>query len=243
MQGKAVVVRTTEGKTLRGLVSAEDASGQLTIRLGVVDGKRLLVSGATVTARRGDATLLDLEPEDRRIESSPLLAHLPDEAAKGVAVRGADNQIVDYRDVRVVGYASTFAHITASDRQGDAVQKGAFVEALKVFRTNPVMLLNHRMSVQEIAGHWDVIREDENGLYVEGNVSNAPEMRQVRFLLMEKSLRTLSIGGVWMYAQDGRTIEKAHLFEISLVAVPANPDAIVQARSLTADDISRISLP
>jgi HK97 family phage prohead protease len=241
MQGKTVLVRTADGKTVRGLVSAESSDGLLTVRLGIVDGKRLLVSAATVTARRGDATLLDLEPEDRRIEASPMLSRLPEEAAKGVAVRGADNQIIDYRDVRVLGYASTFQHITPSDRQGDAVLKGAFLEAIKVFRTNPVMLLDHRMSVGTIAGHWDVIREDENGLYVEGNISNAPELRHVRFLLMEKSLRTLSIGGVWMYAQDGRTIEKAHLFEISLVAVPANPDAIVQARALTADDLARLS--
>jgi HK97 family phage prohead protease len=107
--------------------------------------------------------------------------------------------------------------------------------------TNPVMLIDHRMSVENIAGHYTIVREDDRGLFVQGQVSNSPHMKHARFALMEKSLRTLSIGGIWVYEPDGRTISKAYLFEISLVAVPANPDAIIQARSLDLAALTRIS--
>ena len=44
---------------------------------------------------------------------------------------------------------------------------------------------------------------------------------------------------MFQYGADGRAIEKVELWEISLVAVPANPDALVSARAIDFDDATR----
>lgn len=178
-----------------------------------VDGERPLdaLAGKAIAGER----FVALGPDDVKMQ----------EVKEGSVVQ-------DYLDVKIAGYASTWAEVTPSDRQGDAVKKGAFKDTIPAFMRNPVMLLNHRNEVGSIAGRYTRIIEDAKGLYIEGAVSGSPDMRHARFLIAEGTLRTLSIGGIWFYGEDGRTIEKAHLFEISLVAVPANPDAIIQARGL-----------
>jgi HK97 family phage prohead protease len=150
-----------------------------------------------------------------------------------------DGKIVDYRDVTIKGYLSTFNNV---DRDGEAVERGAFKETIKTFMGgNPVMLIQHRNNVGDIAGKFVVMREDDKGLYVEAEVSNSPALADVRFKIMEGSLRTMSIGGIWHYKEDGRTIFKVDLFEGSLVAIPANPKAIIQVRELNEEDRKRMS--
>ena len=161
------------------------------------------------------------------------------EGVKGVAIKNESGLVVDYTSVTIKGYASTFVN---TDRQGDAVQPGAFRDTIKTFMNNPVMLIDHRNSVEHIAGRYTVVREDNIGLYVEGSVSDAPELRPIRFRLMEGSLQTLSIGGIWFFDPSGRNIEKVHLFEISLVAVPANPEARISARSVEPEAPKRMLL-
>ncbi len=218
---------------LYGVARGPAKDGKLTVRLAVpdTDGKRLFAGVETVEADAVTVQEASLPFEDCRVESRNRQQAFDGET-KGVAIKDGDGRTIDYKSVKIVGYASTFLHVTESDRQGDAVKPGTFRETIKRFMDNPVMLLNHHASVENIAGHWSIVREDDRGLYVEGLISDAPSLATVRFHLMEKNLRTLSIGGIWMYEPDGRTISKAHLFEISLVAIPANPDAIIQARSL-----------
>lgn len=143
--------------------------------------------------------------------------------------------VVDYRDVRIKGYLSTFKNTTESDRDGDYVEEGSFKETIPQFMRNPVLLVNHRNDVQSIAGMFDIVREDAKGLYVEAQLSNSPAewMKDVRFKVAEGSLKTLSMGGMFHYKEDGRGIFKVTLWEGSLTPVPANPDAIISTRSLT----------
>jgi len=155
-----------------------------------------------------------------------------------------DGRLVDVLDVRLVGYLSTFANITEADRDGDRVEKGAFTESIPLFMRNPVLLVNHRNDVQAVAGSFSTVREDNVGLYVEARLSNSPAewMRDIRFKVAEGHLRTMSMGGLFYYREDGRTIFKVSLWEGSLTPIPANPDAMFSVRSLTDQEAKAVGL-
>lgn len=145
------------------------------------------------------------------------------------------DRIIDYQNVRIKGYLSTFKGTTESDRDGDYVEPGAFSDSLPRFRKNPVMLADHRNSVSTQVGSFPVIKEDKTGLYVEGLLSNANSdfMRQVRALVAEGHLKTMSMGGLFYYKDDGRGIFKVELYEGTLTPIPANPDALFSVRECT----------
>lgn len=161
-----------------------------------------------------------------------------DTDSKSVEVKN-DNVIVDYQNVVVAGLASTFQSVTPRDRDGDYVVEGAFSKTLEDFRRNPVMLTNHTNKVENIAGSFTKLSQTATGLLVEGKISNAPDMRSVRFKIMEGHLRAFSIGGWFYYGDDGRAIVEVVLWEVSLVAIPANPDALFHARSLQMSDYQK----
>lgn len=140
-----------------------------------------------------------------------------------------NGRIVDYRDVSIRGYLSTFGNF---DRDGEAVEKGAFTETLKEFMRRPTMLVDHHNSVLSVAGRFTKAVEDANGLYVEGVLSNAPDMQGIRFRVAEGDVKTLSMGGVFHRNLEKRSIFKVQLFEGSIVAVPANPEAMFSVRTL-----------
>lgn len=235
VKGKAVFF-DHQGVKLAGVI-ADFANGKATVRLAVPDENGLLlVSDSVSEVAVADLTPCDALCSDRKVcvweTNEPLLA----DGTKGVAIKDENtNRVVDYHDVMFAGYGSTFSHITPKDRDGDGVLPGAFTETINEFKRNPVMLIDHRNSVENIAGSYSTIMQDETGLKLVGKVSNAPELRKVRFLIMEGHLKTLSMGGVFLYQPDGKTIEKVYLFEVSLVAVPANPDATFQSRALDID--------
>lgn len=150
-------------------------------------------------------------------------------------------RVVDYRNVRIKGYLSTWKHVTESDRQGDYVERGAFTETLPKFMKNPVLLVNHINAVAFLAGSFTKVAEDDKGLYVEAVLSDAPSdpMTDIRWKVAEGHLRTLSMGGRFHYKEDGRGIFKVDLWEGSLTPIPANPDATFSTRELTAEEINR----
>ena len=147
------------------------------------------------------------------------------------------DMVMDYRNVKIRGYLSTFQSTTPSDRQGDYVLPGAFKDTIGPFMQNPVLLVNHNNDVDSIAGGFDVLREDDKGLYCEATLSNAEDMKSVRCKVAEGYLRTMSMGGFFTYGQDGRGIEKVSLCEGSLTPVPANPDARFTTRKLEPKDV------
>lgn len=150
----------------------------------------------------------------------------------------SDDASTDYRDVKFEGYASTFKDTTPADRDGDYVMPGAFNETIAEFKKNPVMLCDHRNSVFNIAGSYSKMGLNAQGLYVQGRVSNADDMKSVRCKIAEGHLKALSIGGMFRYDDDGRGIKEVKLFEVSLVAVPANQDALfAMTRKVTIDDV------
>lgn len=150
------------------------------------------------------------------------------------AIKDGD-RVVDYSDVKISGYLSTFKNVTESDRDGDYVEAGAFLETIPKFMKNPVLLANHYNNCSSLAGSFTVLREDTRGLYFEAVLSNAQSdsMKDIRAKVAEGHLKTVSMGGRFHYKEDGRGIFKVDLFEGSLTPVPANPDAIFSTRQLT----------
>jgi HK97 family phage prohead protease len=149
-------------------------------------------------------------------------------------------EIIDYRDVVVAGYASTFEATTKSDRYGDYIVQGAFADTLKDYQKNSIVLANHDNSTDSAVGKNIVAYEDARGLYVEDLISNAPGLRDLRIKIVEGIIKTFSIGGFFFYLEDGRGIYRISLFEHSLVAIPANPDALFTVRSLEVSDLDRL---
>lgn len=238
-EGKAVLFEH-EGVKVAGVI-AKLANDVASVRLAIPDENGLLLaSDSTVDLDAAALTPYDAPYVERKMAAWQTNEALLQDGTKGVAIKDQSNRVVDYSDVMIAGYGSTFAHVTAKDRDGDTVMPGAFTETIREFKRNPVMLTDHKNSVANIAGSYTEVVQDEIGLRVVGKVSNAPELRAIRFLIMEGHLKTLSMGGVFLYGPDGHTIEKVYLFEISLVAIPANPDAIFQARSLDLGSASKL---
>lgn len=158
-------------------------------------------------------------------------------AEKAVEVRDAEGKLEDYRDVTFEGMASTFRSVTPEDRDGDYIMEGAFTKWIGEFRRNPVLLTDHTRRVGNLMGYYSKVGVIQGrGLSVEGMVTNSPhpDARHVRFQLVEGALKTLSIGGSFFYMDDMRGIEEVRLHEISLVVIPANPDAMITTRPVTA---------
>lgn len=136
--------------------------------------------------------------------------------------------------VTIKGYANTKGQ---ADRYGDVptvfTQLRSYVYELNQFRKNPVMLIDHMNSVGYIAGSFTALREDENGLYFEAAFSQSeyPLVKHARTVYEEGHGKALSIAGRW-YFEDKDNPERltyAELFEISLVGVGADPDALAAA--------------
>ena len=158
--------------------------------------------------------------------------------SKKVTVRDEETKhIIDYQKISVGGFASTFAKVTKEDRDGDTIGDGAFTKTISSFMKNPVMLIDHENSVKSIAGSFDRLKAGDMGLEVNATVSNAPELRSVRFLIAEGHLKAFSIGGLFRFSdRNSKMVDEVELFEISLVAVPANPDALFSSRSISVTD-------
>lgn len=150
-----------------------------------------------------------------------------------------EDRIVDYQNVVVKGYLSTFGNV---DRDGDIVQPGAFKDTIERFKANPIMLLDHRNSVDTAVGQFTAMREDAKGLYMEAMLSNAPGLVDVRFKVVEGVLRSTSMGGIFHYDETGRNIFKVDLFEGSLVGIPANPMATISTREANDEDRKRLKM-
>ena len=147
-------------------------------------------------------------------------------------IKDGSGRIIDYADIVIEGYLSTFEAVTKADRDGDAVEEGAFADTITEFMKNPVLLVDHINMVEYLAGSFTIVKEDKKGLRIRAEVTNSPDMVAVRFKIAEGILKALSMGGIFYYKEDRRTIFKVKLWEGSLVSIPANQDALFQVRSL-----------
>lgn len=128
------------------------------------------------------------------------------------------------------GYASVFNVV---DEQKDVILHGAFRDTLQTKQGKIKLLWQHK--TDEPIGVFHVIREDAQGLYVEGRLLlDVARAREAYALLKSGAMNGLSIGyQVKNHDYDAKTgvrlIIEAELFEVSLVTFPANSEATVRA--------------
>ena len=122
------------------------------------------------------------------------------------------------------------------DRQGEVIPLESW--DLKNFIKAPRMLVDHWHSVENIVGKWDNIRietgGDRPGLKMRAIFHNFTELaKETAKMVKGGFLDTVSVGFIphTDMNENNEEIERNELIEVSLVTVPANPNA-VQIRSL-----------
>jgi len=130
------------------------------------------------------------------------------------------------------GYASVFGVL---DSYAEKVAPGAFAESLARHKregTSPLMLWQH--DSREVIGVWTDLAEDGKGLRVSGQLlKGVRRADEALILLRAGAVRGLSIGYREELVDDSekgvRVLKKVNLFEVSVVSIPANPRARVDA--------------
>lgn len=142
--------------------------------------------------------------------------------------------------VKISGYANTKG---VADRYGDipTPYNRSFVYELEEYRRNPVLLLDHEAEIKKLCGQVTDIYEDDRGLYFEATLSQSdlPEVKHARTLIQEGTLKTVSIGGIWLFEdlENPDHLTLAKIFEISLVAIPADPFATFEQEKQPAKSV------
>ncbi len=129
---------------------------------------------------------------------------------------------------------------SAVDRERDVINQAGWM--LDNFRKNPVVLFGHDYSGLPVAKATD-IRIEGDTLIAEAEFATAaqyPFAETVYQMVKGGFLNATSVGFrplKWVKNEErqGYDIEQAELFEFSIVPVPANPDALVMARSAGID--------
>lgn len=130
----------------------------------------------------------------------------------------------DNGSVKISGYAST----SNADRVGDIILPEAWTKGGTTdYEKNPIVLFNH--NYDEPIGRVTRLDVTSNGLEVDAEISDADPKRQK--LIKDGVLGAFSVGfrikdADYIRETDGFLIKEAELFEISVVSVPCNQDAI-----------------
>lgn len=137
---------------------------------------------------------------------------------------------------RFSGYASKWNGV---DSYGDTILKGAFSHTLSV-NGMPKMFFNHNWDMP--VGKWLVAKEDDVGLFVEGELTpNLSLAGDVHAAMKHGTLDGLSIGGYlkkgdYDETEDGRQIRSwSALMEVSAVVFPADGKARIE--SVKSEDL------
>ena len=126
---------------------------------------------------------------------------------------------------KISGYGAIFGN---EDSYSDIILPGAFAESLGK-RPFPKFLAQH--SWDEVLGKWTLAREDERGLYLEGEFAKTSAGDDYYELCKMGAIDGLSIGYATIEsetdAKSRRLLKKLDLWEVSLVTFPANELATV----------------
>lgn len=138
---------------------------------------------------------------------------------------------------KFAGYASVFGGV---DSYGDTIIKGAFESTLRN-NGKPKMFFNHDWHMP--IGKYTVAKEDDHGLYVEGELTPGLGLStDVRAAMKHGTLDGLSIGGYlkkgdFEETENGRIIRKwSTLMEVSPVVFPADSAARIDLSSVKGSD-------
>ena len=126
--------------------------------------------------------------------------------------------------VRIEGWAST----KGIDRDSEIVEPDAILGGISNFLKNPVLLFSHDPS-RPIGKVTDISVKPEEGFWIEAVLSAAGDVKDIVTKIKEGVLRAFSIG---FRALDGKLagdvwhITELELWEVSIVSIPANADAL-----------------
>lgn len=137
------------------------------------------------------------------------------------------------------GYASTYD----LDQGGDIIVRGAFAKTLSEKAGRVKVLWQHEASSP--IGKPIMMREDDQGLYVEAKLSDTTLGRDAMTLLEDGVIDSMSIGYIAKeadYNEDGvRIIKEVDLYEFSLVSYPMNEKAIITSvKNLDVREVERV---
>lgn len=139
------------------------------------------------------------------------------------------------------GYASTFGN---EDKGGDIVMPGAFKDSLDDRNMSVRMLWNHDRFAVPI-GKWTGIKEDDKGLFVEGELTPKNSLAEdVGAAMRHGTIDRMSIGYLTLddsKDDDGRRLlHKLELKEVSPVNFPMNEMAEITSIKSAIEDMETI---
>jgi HK97 family phage prohead protease/HK97 family phage major capsid protein len=216
--------------------------------IGTGDDKRpqdqaVAICMSTWREEHGESKQDDLQPEDDESYDDFMdrcLDSIDDEDVCDMIwenTRASDSEMVVHKthSSEVNGMEFVLSDETP-DRLDDVIMSNGWL--LDNFRKNPVALFGHRSDF--IVGKWQNIRVVDNQL--KGHLKLAPKgaserIDEIRTLVEADILRAVSVGFKAVSHEPrkdshGVTYTKSDLVEVSLVAVPANPNALAVAKSL-----------
>jgi HK97 family phage prohead protease len=124
----------------------------------------------------------------------------------------------------IKGSAST----NALDRAGDVIEPGAWTKGgLDNYKQNPILLFNH--NYDRPIGRAKELNVSENGLDITARISKSAG--EIKDLIKDGVLGAFSVGfkvkdADYISETDGYKIKDAELFEVSVVSVPCNQNAV-----------------
>lgn len=143
------------------------------------------------------------------------------------------------------GYGAVFGNV---DSYGDVIAPGAFAKSLAAHQmagTSPMMFLNHDAFNSLPIGRWTDMSEDGYGLKVTGELLDTTMGRDTYVALKAGAITGLSIGFYPVKYTLGtkadeplRTLEEVEVVEVSVVGLPANGKARVQAVKSLGESMS-----
>jgi HK97 family phage prohead protease len=127
---------------------------------------------------------------------------------------------------------SAWASTINKDRDGDVIRPEAFAASLPGYlKTNPVILLGHNMGGLPVGKAVSGKIVKNQGLQIDIEFAGTDLGREVRYLVDNGFLNTLSVGFIprdWTEMKGGgREFSSVDLLEVSVVTVPSNAGATI----------------
>lgn len=125
------------------------------------------------------------------------------------------------------GYFSTID----KDRGNDITLPTAFTDTMPKYMENPVLLLNH--SVDNVIGQVLEYKIEDNGVWIKAGIHGLTQLgRDIAALVKAGILKTMSFAYDVLEADWGKNgepniLKKLELYEISIVTIPMNPQALI----------------
>jgi HK97 family phage prohead protease len=128
------------------------------------------------------------------------------------------------------------------DRQGDKLDMSKW--DLTNFKKNPVLLAGHMYAPQFVIGKVAGLKVEGKKLLFNPEFHEITELaREMKRMVEEGWINAFSVGFQWKRKIDetGKVVDEVYeLLEISLVAVPANANALVRRSAASEDEVKAL---